>query len=706
MLQVILLLVSAFGYYLLMFILFHGRKTALYPTFFVSSIMLLGMLAGFVNALHHIYSFLFVAGFGLLPACGGYLLWKRPKYLWLTLHAVLPFLLLIGGTVYLYTTLEGRFLHGFDDFSHWAKVARAISTHMRLPDGTDMIEHAAYPPGSGLFIGYVSNIVGSSQDTWLFAQAFMLLSFWLSLLSASRKTVVQLLLALFIIPLMNFNVGLEKLWVDNLLASSVFACIACCMALHEHPDRFLLPLAVTLCASSMIKNSGVFLAVMIVICAVYVYRKNKGAFSYKLIVLLLPFMLFIVWNIFVEHRFAQAIKHQISAEYYGEVLASKSADDIKFILNLILPIMIDPRRNHVLYLIPGYLLVLFVCKKQGTLSSNKEMFWLAAGVFICYEIGLLFMYVFSMPMSEIIYQNGHDYSRYNGTIVAALLAFLLHIAGSLKYPGYKQDNGKSASWAGASAIVIAILVCYMLSLEAVVFRSKEYRIKWNPVARQFALIENKLGEINSGEAYVILFDTTTNFDRLMSRYYCNTKDIVLCYDEQTAQEYRTTEPWRYYVDLASSTIEFPTETVGVQLYARTAPASYTNVLNTVGYLENTRYSASQKNETTSYGWDVTNYIPARVGDVIRLENVTWIPSVENNANGGIYWFTEEKEFNTFRTTNSVEDLASWSPVFDGDGNIIQITIPSGVRSSTRYIRIVCQDINSNSIITMNEEIVD
>ena len=50
MLQVILLLVSAFGYYLLMFILFHGRKTALYPTFFVSSIMLLGMLAGFVNA--------------------------------------------------------------------------------------------------------------------------------------------------------------------------------------------------------------------------------------------------------------------------------------------------------------------------------------------------------------------------------------------------------------------------------------------------------------------------------------------------------------------------------------------------------------------------------------------------------------------------------------------------------------------------------
>lgn len=706
MLQVMLLLFSTFGYFFLMYILFHGRKTALYPAFFVSGIVFVGMLAGFVNALQHIYSFMYVVGFILLPVCSGYLISKKPDYLRPSFHSALPFLILTGATIYLYITMEGRFLHGYDCFSHWGKAARVISTQMRLPDGTDMIDHAAYPPGSALFIGYISNICGSSQDIWLFAQSLMLLAFWVSLLSASKNTVIQLVLALFIVPLMNYNVSIEKLWVDNLLAASTFACIACCMSLRERPDRFLLPLSVMLCASSMIKNSGVFLAIMIVFCAVYVYRKNKGAFSFRLIVLLLPFILFIVWNVFVEHRFAQITKHQISAEYYSEVLAEKSPDDLLYIANLILPIIIDPRRNHVLYLIPGYLLIMYICKKQGRLSSQKDMFWLAAGLFICYEIGILFMYVFSMPMSEVVYQNGNDYTRYNGTIVAVLLAFLLYITCSLKYPGSGHKNIRYPAWATASAIATAALVCYLLSLGVVDFRTKEYRYKKNAIAYQFALMEDEFNEIDPDEAYIIFFDSATDYDRLISRYYCRSKDIILCYDEQTAQQYRSNEPWRYYVDLANGSIHLPTETVGVPLHTRTSSAVHNNVLNTVGYLENTRFSTSAQENVTSHEWDMTGYIPARVGDVISLKNVTWAPSKENGAKGGIYWFTEDKAFTTHRSTTTAEDLAKWNPVFDENGNVIQITLPSGVQSSTRYVLIVCQDIGKDSVITVNEEIVD
>lgn len=47
---------------------------------------------------------------------------------------------------------------------------------------------------------------------------------------------------------------------------------------------------------------------------------------------------------------------------------------------------------------------------------------------------------------------------------------------------------------------------------------------------------------------------------------------------------------------------------------------------------------------------------------------------------------------------------AFNAVYGENGDVIQFTIPSTYGSSVRYMRLTVDDINENSIITVNEEI--
>lgn len=126
-----------------------------------------------------------------------------------------------------------------------------------------------------------------------------------------------------------------------------------------------------------------------------------------------------------------------------------------------------------------------------------------------------------------------------------------------------------------------------------------------------------------------------------------------------------------------------------------------NYLDTVRYKSNTRYSTSGGADTSAPGWDITGYIPAVVGDVIRFSNLTWYPSTENEGRGSIYMFDANKGLLTNLNVTTTSSLANWSPVYDSNGYITQITVPDGAGSNMRYIRICCQDLNKTSVVTVN-----
>lgn len=155
---------------------------------------------------------------------------------------------------------------------------------------------------------------------------------------------------------------------------------------------------------------------------------------------------------------------------------------------------------------------------------------------------------------------------------------------------------------------------------------------------------------------------------------------------------------------------------GAGLYVNRLPVA-TNpdgtIYNNVGYKNNTRLSVSDGvfDERTETGWCTTGLIPATYGDVVRLKNCVFAKT--NTAGGshraGVYGADENGNF-VSGNTSSMGDITkadtTWQPVYDEDGdNVIQFTIPSHMKNSS-FIRIVVQEFNANSIITVNEEIVE
>lgn len=144
-------------------------------------------------------------------------------------------------------------------------------------------------------------------------------------------------------------------------------------------------------------------------------------------------------------------------------------------------------------------------------------------------------------------------------------------------------------------------------------------------------------------------------------------------------------------------------------------ASYTNVLplavdsdgstiyNGKGYKENIRINSSHV-DTTATGWCATGFIPAKVGDVIRFQNCTITVSTDQEYHrGGVHFFDESFTYTNNADFQNFTASSTFKPVFEDGDNIVQFTIPSGFTLS--YIRIVAQEFNADSIITINEEIV-
>ncbi len=134
--------------------------------------------------------------------------------------------------------------------------------------------------------------------------------------------------------------------------------------------------------------------------------------------------------------------------------------------------------------------------------------------------------------------------------------------------------------------------------------------------------------------------------------------------------------------------------------------------NTVyGYTENKRINSSSV-ETTATGWDLTGYIPVTLGDVVRFKNMEYLDISEDGgatARTQFYFYDETFTRVTSSALHSLTSLPSsaWEPVYGENGDVVQMTIPtsSGDGSAIKYMRICCGDLNENSIITLNEEIV-
>ncbi len=137
-------------------------------------------------------------------------------------------------------------------------------------------------------------------------------------------------------------------------------------------------------------------------------------------------------------------------------------------------------------------------------------------------------------------------------------------------------------------------------------------------------------------------------------------------------------------------------------YTNAIPTSIgtdSTVFNSVGYKLDTRLNSSG-GEAERVGCGVTGFIPAKAGDVIRLKNCELKHSGTSYDYIGMY--TSSFGVVTSKYPSVMVDNWDGQFVVDDNDNVTQFTVPNN--SGIAYIRISASGIDSDAVITVNEEI--
>lgn len=335
-------------------------------------------------------------------------------------------------------------LISYDNFSHWALIVKQMWIDNRLPNfSNDLITFRSYPPGSALFIYFITTIVGKTEGNMLIAQNILSFSCMVTLFAFIRNK--KNLISYFIIilssfVLSSFSTGMNSLLVDSLLPLIGLAQTSIILYYKDDLKKAaILSLPLT-CSTLLVKNSGIFFVIFNAIFILILFKinidKNKLNFKKDSLVILgsiiIPFILLFLWSKHVKLVYTNdtlaSSKHSMNLRYYIRTLIDKSSHDIKNICLIFFKRFIDitSRVNIVLIswnilLIVSYILFGIFNKQK----SNKCLLYLICGdiVYLLYHLGLLGMYLFSMPLNESLVLA--SYERYASTILIYIIGIWL-----------------------------------------------------------------------------------------------------------------------------------------------------------------------------------------------------------------------------------------------------------------------------------------
>ena len=126
-----------------------------------------------------------------------------------------------------------------------------------------------------------------------------------------------------------------------------------------------------------------------------------------------------------------------------------------------------------------------------------------------------------------------------------------------------------------------------------------------------------------------------------------------------------------------------------------------------GYIANTRLTFSTGDCTTNAGSAVTGFIRVKTGDTVRIKGMT-IVSGGTSVNTGMVIYKSnfsriegitEKYFSTFGYL--ITDVAT-----DSAGTVMSFKVHDKYNNGITYLRFCTDDLNADSVITINEEITE
>ena len=362
------------------------------------------------------------------------------------------------GSVLFLAILPGARLEHYDNYSHWGIVVKLmLSTNAFPTSQTGLIDFQNYPLGTSSFLYYVCRFAGHSQGMMLLAQGVMIFAFFYAVFGVIRHTKSFLLYGVLgagmsLLSLFNITIRINNLLVDFLLPVIALACWAAIRRYADQPEK-LPGLLVPYQALLLIVKSTGAIYVAFVVCAWLLQvpkavrqlpgakhsllapkhartrqpRHSRPAVRWGAVFLpaaaglALSFSTWAAWQWHMKTAFPNAVnKFDTNLVEVGAAGTGKTPEQLREILNLFLRTSVDLSTRPALGFVLMNLLALgcgiwfwFLWKRSQKKLAAQVL--LLDGMVVLYYIGILLLYLFSMPADEALVLAGFD--RYACSII-------------------------------------------------------------------------------------------------------------------------------------------------------------------------------------------------------------------------------------------------------------------------------------------------
>ncbi len=316
--------------------------------------------------------------------------------------------------------LWGKEFSRLDDFTHWALIEKIMLITDRLPNTSDrLMHHAAYPPGSALYIYYFVRMIGEEEFLQMLGQAYLIICGLLPLLAFTKKKSSIILMFMVSLYIMICNVSFYGLKVDTLLpvcGAGLF--VIYYLEFHEKED--IPPQKILMCIPlvffiMLVKNPGILFALFFIILLLpRLTKKGKIRWLASLIATML--LGYGLWRLYYHFAYpaAEISGHAMTIENYVSGFSEKAGMDKTILFfNIVKNAFLN--KDNVLLL--GWIII--PCLPFVIADKRIRGEWISYIIkllilYCLYVVGVYLMYIFSMSPEETVVLAGLD--RYMGTI--------------------------------------------------------------------------------------------------------------------------------------------------------------------------------------------------------------------------------------------------------------------------------------------------
>lgn len=342
-----------------------------------------------------------------------------------------------------------RFAH-IDNFTHWATVVRSMLYTNRFPCFKDaVVTFTTYPLGTAAYIYYFCRLTSDAEWVQMLAQGYMIICAILPVFAYAGKNKLPsaVLIGIMTLLLMQYNVRLTDLRVDTVMplagvAAMVFAYEYCVSGKRETPLSLYYVFPMLLWAMN-IKHAAMLYVVIVMILLLPEAKLNGKRKKEWLILggaLLLARQ---IWSMHCDYVYYEesAGMHSMSADWFRYVLGDKTPEDVLQITRNFVSYVTVGRNYFWLLAWLAVLAVLVLWLGGEQKKRYAALLGGAVGLYVVYTVGVLGMYIFSMPVWEGL--NGAERYMKSADLVA-YYAFALCAVQLLSGTGCRKKSAAAA----------------------------------------------------------------------------------------------------------------------------------------------------------------------------------------------------------------------------------------------------------------------